>query len=279
HVLDSNAPNLDEHRQTVLQVLKQIGVSELKLQNMIEVWNKVDLQEEIGADECLDDGEDDEIGSFSGAEDDEDDNGENLGSDISPGDHEESTDDLKSDYSDGWLLSGDEQEKTLSEMGSETLNDQQSTYLVEEDERKIEESCHSQSRSVPDVKISAVMEVGLQELSTSVEEEQRKIEESCDSQSRSVPDVKISAVMGVGLQELSTSVEEEQRKIEESCDSQSRSVPDVKTSAVMGVGLQELLELIDTKIKSQNVIVERNMIDRKWRPPRAEDDDGMAIEQ
>ncbi|KAL7231619.1 hypothetical protein ACSBR2_009785 [Camellia fascicularis] len=40
HVLDSSAPNLDEHRETVLQVLKQIGVSDEKLQNMIEVWNK-----------------------------------------------------------------------------------------------------------------------------------------------------------------------------------------------------------------------------------------------
>jgi hypothetical protein len=41
HVVDSTAPNLEEHRTTVLQVLQQIGVSEEKLQNMIEVWNKV----------------------------------------------------------------------------------------------------------------------------------------------------------------------------------------------------------------------------------------------
>ncbi|TKY57158.1 GTP-binding protein [Spatholobus suberectus] len=41
HVVDSSAPNLDEHHSTVLQVLQQIGVSEEKLQNMIEVWNKV----------------------------------------------------------------------------------------------------------------------------------------------------------------------------------------------------------------------------------------------
>jgi 50S ribosomal subunit-associated GTPase HflX len=40
-VVDSTAPNLEEHRTTVLQVLQQIGVSEEKLQNMIEVWNKV----------------------------------------------------------------------------------------------------------------------------------------------------------------------------------------------------------------------------------------------
>lgn len=41
HVLDSSSPNLDDQRETVLQVLGQIGVSEEKLQNMIEVWNKV----------------------------------------------------------------------------------------------------------------------------------------------------------------------------------------------------------------------------------------------
>lgn len=41
HLVDSTAPNIEEHRATVLKVLQQIGVSEEKLQNMIEVWNKV----------------------------------------------------------------------------------------------------------------------------------------------------------------------------------------------------------------------------------------------
>jgi 50S ribosomal subunit-associated GTPase HflX len=41
HVLDSSAPDLEEHRSTVLQVLQQIRVSEEKINNMIEVWNKV----------------------------------------------------------------------------------------------------------------------------------------------------------------------------------------------------------------------------------------------
>lgn len=40
-MLDSTAPNLDEHRSTVLQVLQQIGVPDEKIKNMIEVWNKV----------------------------------------------------------------------------------------------------------------------------------------------------------------------------------------------------------------------------------------------
>jgi 50S ribosomal subunit-associated GTPase HflX len=41
HVLDSSAPNIEEHRSTVLQVLQQIGVSQDKINSMIEVWNKV----------------------------------------------------------------------------------------------------------------------------------------------------------------------------------------------------------------------------------------------
>lgn len=47
HVLDSSAPNLEEHRSTVLQVLQQIGVSQEKINNMIEVWNKVPLRLEF----------------------------------------------------------------------------------------------------------------------------------------------------------------------------------------------------------------------------------------
>ncbi|XP_020576917.1 GTP-binding protein At3g49725, chloroplastic [Phalaenopsis equestris] len=43
HVLDSSAPNVDEQRSSVLEVLQKIGVSEEKIQNMIEVWNKIDL--------------------------------------------------------------------------------------------------------------------------------------------------------------------------------------------------------------------------------------------
>jgi 50S ribosomal subunit-associated GTPase HflX len=43
HVLDSSAPNIEEHRSTVLQVLQQIGVSQDKINSMIEVWNKIDI--------------------------------------------------------------------------------------------------------------------------------------------------------------------------------------------------------------------------------------------
>ncbi|XP_022945023.1 GTP-binding protein At3g49725, chloroplastic [Cucurbita moschata] len=59
HVVDCTAPNLDEHRLTVFQVLKQIGVSKTKLDDMIEVWNKIDYREE---DESVDEYCDDDIG-------------------------------------------------------------------------------------------------------------------------------------------------------------------------------------------------------------------------
>ncbi|KAF0910405.1 hypothetical protein E2562_001567 [Oryza meyeriana var. granulata] len=43
HVLDSSAPNIEEHRSAVFQVLQQIGVSQDKINSMIEVWNKIDI--------------------------------------------------------------------------------------------------------------------------------------------------------------------------------------------------------------------------------------------
>ncbi|XP_062214714.1 GTP-binding protein At3g49725, chloroplastic isoform X2 [Phragmites australis] len=55
HVLDSSAPNLEEHRSTVLQVLQQIGVSQEKIHNMIEVWNKIDLEDKNAATDGVED--------------------------------------------------------------------------------------------------------------------------------------------------------------------------------------------------------------------------------
>ncbi|CAN6281563.1 unnamed protein product [Urochloa humidicola] len=55
HVLDSSAPNLEDHRSTVLQVLQQIGVSQEKINNMIEVWNKIDLVDENASSDGVED--------------------------------------------------------------------------------------------------------------------------------------------------------------------------------------------------------------------------------
>jgi len=67
HVLDSSASDLEEHRSTVLQVLQQIGVSQEKINNMIEVWNKIDLVDE----NVTSDGIEDEIFLTEGEEEDD----------------------------------------------------------------------------------------------------------------------------------------------------------------------------------------------------------------
>ncbi|KAH8503817.1 hypothetical protein Peur_067474 [Populus x canadensis] len=164
HLMDSTAPNLEEHRATVLQALQQIGVSEEKLQNMIEVWNKIDYEEEMVADEYLCDGEDGEASSLSGDEggdvasgaDDE----INGFSGRSEGDFEETIDNEQDDYSGDWLLSGDDQEmvgdhwlKTLDEQRDEALND-----------LGMEKVLQCQAQHGPHLKISAMTGVGLQEL-------------------------------------------------------------------------------------------------------------------
>ncbi|XP_011031330.1 PREDICTED: GTP-binding protein At3g49725, chloroplastic [Populus euphratica] len=161
HLMDSTAPNLEEHRATVLQALQQIGVSKEKLQNMIEVWNKIDYQEEMVADEYLCDGEDGEASSLSGVEgDDVADDEINGFSGRSEGDFEETPDNEQDDYSGDWLLSGDDQEmvgdhwlKTLDEQRDEALND-----------LGMQEVLQCQAQHGPHLKISAVTGVGLQEL-------------------------------------------------------------------------------------------------------------------
>ena len=66
--------------------------------------------------------------------------------------------------------------------------------------------------------------------------------------------------------------------------SQSPPGPHVRTSAIMGVGFQELLELIDEKLRIQDKktkaqrVVGRGLFERKWRPPRTEDD-AIVVEQ
>ncbi|KAM1175045.1 hypothetical protein ACFX2I_027509 [Malus domestica] len=174
HVLDCTAPNLDEHRSTVLQVLEQIGVSKEKLENMIEVWNKID-HEEDGADfnECLVDGEDGETSKFSGEEDMEcefsgsenDLSSENL----------EAVDDQEGDYSDGWLASEDVEDpwgRGGSCSALKTTDDQQSEYPKD---WGAEKQVQSPVQSGPHVRTSALMGVGLQELMELIDEKLKKL--------------------------------------------------------------------------------------------------------
>ncbi|KAL3525567.1 hypothetical protein ACH5RR_013939 [Cinchona calisaya] len=176
HVLDSSSPNLDAQRESVFQVLRQIGVSEEKLESMIEVWNKIDLQDkEFECDEC---GEDEEVGDLSDAEDGQNAPNQLSGSDVSEvdvnedvkselaGNSDEDRVDQQDDYSDGWLLSGEEQDSPVdyegSSVGQNTPDNLQSfTYKSWSSIRK---DPQLESKSAAHVKTSALMGVGLQEL-------------------------------------------------------------------------------------------------------------------
>ncbi|CAJ1971273.1 unnamed protein product [Sphenostylis stenocarpa] len=155
HVVDSSAPNLDEHRTTVLQVLRQIGVSDEKLQNMIEVWNKIDMEEEcMDVDEYLDDKEKDGFNLEDGVK------SELLAE--SEGTEEVDCEALeeKEDDSDGWLYSDDLVDECKF-CSPSTVADQQNESFEKHDgvekDRSIEQSG-------PHVKTSAITGVGLQEL-------------------------------------------------------------------------------------------------------------------
>ncbi|XP_058069656.1 GTP-binding protein At3g49725, chloroplastic isoform X1 [Magnolia sinica] len=139
HVLDSSAFNVDEQRSTVLQVLQQIGVSEEKLQNMIEVWNKIDLLEtETVANKSLDQGDDDEGSGFSEAEE------HDMASELSPREIDE--DDIASELLPVIEAVDDDQNRSS------------------EDVMMNGEDTPTQPQDVQCIKTSATMGVGLQEL-------------------------------------------------------------------------------------------------------------------
>ncbi|XP_028764285.1 GTP-binding protein At3g49725, chloroplastic [Neltuma alba] len=181
HVVDSSAPNLDEHRSTVLQVLQQIGVPEEKLQNMIEVWNKIDIEEEDvdddqyyddevegkGEDEteetCISYGEDGVKFCASAETEKDDDAGNNPGVEIE--DVKEAMVGKQGD-SDGWLYEDtlvDEDDSSLPW----TVCEQQNEPLNKD--RGVENAC-TVGLSGPHVRTSAVTGVGLQELLELVDE-------------------------------------------------------------------------------------------------------------
>ncbi|KAK1323330.1 GTP-binding protein [Acorus calamus] len=164
HVLDSSAPNLDDQRSSVLQVLQQIGVSKDKLKNMIEVWNKIDLLEKTsGADEkvdeiTLDQVEENEIISFEegGVEVDE------KPSELS---YEEPI------FEDGMAV------ELSSEDGQSTIDGDQKTKSSE----MVNEEAEQLHQNVQRVKTSAVTGVGLQELLHLIDE---KLDETKSSDKR-----------------------------------------------------------------------------------------------
>ncbi|KAK7385906.1 hypothetical protein VNO78_31862 [Psophocarpus tetragonolobus] len=166
HVVDSSAPNLDEHRSTVFQVLQQIGVSEEKLQNMIEVWNKIDMEEEyMDVVEHLDEDEgeneeSDENNSFNGddvksealAERERDEKEGNKEVDCEPVKEKE-------EYSDGWLYVDDLVEGEFS--SPSTVADRQNESFKKDSGV---EKGSSIGQCGSHVKTSAITGIGLQEL-------------------------------------------------------------------------------------------------------------------
>ncbi|KAL0847575.1 hypothetical protein Bca101_020821 [Brassica carinata] len=163
HVVDSTAPNIEEHRSTVFHVLNQIGVPEEKLKNMIEVWNKIDYEEEeeedmhyLEEEAELSDGSIAEASSEATVDEDQIQNQE--------------------DDSGEWLLSGDE-------------NVSDSELWKVQEVAKVDAA----QKDGPDVRVSALTGVGLKELMYLIDEklngedEKRKSEtlvERIDFQSR-----------------------------------------------------------------------------------------------
>ncbi|XP_073065301.1 GTP-binding protein At3g49725, chloroplastic [Primulina eburnea] len=177
HVLDSSAPNLDEHRETVLEVLRRIGVPEEKLHNMIEVWNKVDLQEtELYQTEH----EDEDFRSNSSGEDTGDvasdqlyvqhDNDQDMKSQLFSA--EEDINVGEANYADGWLSCREEQESWVDydncSVGSGTSDNQQKEFSW--DWRAAVKRSQSQPESIVHVKTSSITGVGLAELLELIDE-------------------------------------------------------------------------------------------------------------
>lgn len=162
HVVDSSAPNLDEHRSTVFQVLQQIGVSEEKLLNMIEVWNKIDIEEECTdadqADKYLDEDEESDVKSMTTES-------ETDVCEQSRGEYEAMEE--KENYSDGWLYDEDTMVDE-SDFGSPSNADDQQNE--QPNKNKISETDSLIGQNGPHVKTSAVTGVGLQELLELIDE-------------------------------------------------------------------------------------------------------------
>ncbi|PUZ37225.1 hypothetical protein GQ55_9G101500 [Panicum hallii var. hallii] len=166
HVLDASAPDREEHRSTVLQVLQQIGVSQEKINSMIEVWNKIDLVDE----NCASDGVEDEIFLTEGEEEED-----ILSEDDVPS--EQSSLDSLDDGADSEFLPEENFEDSNDEVSSE-----ESSEMKAVNPELSSKECFGELR-VPDtngcaltqqmptcqVKTSAVTGIGLQELLTLID--------------------------------------------------------------------------------------------------------------
>ncbi|KAG6504236.1 hypothetical protein ZIOFF_036567 [Zingiber officinale] len=176
HVLDSSSPDLDEQRETVLQVLKQIGVSDEEIQNMIEVWNKIDLLENNGEAEDFHE-EEESTGEDTEKWQEEDMDSDGLSGELIDAEDDECDDHQTSELSQEETMDGADD---MDSSGDTDFNDVPSELpseeslknfdvqkdddcLVEWNNKKDTKESH-ETWATNRVKISAVTGVGLQEL-------------------------------------------------------------------------------------------------------------------
>ncbi|KAJ8439739.1 hypothetical protein Cgig2_009563 [Carnegiea gigantea] len=183
HVLDSSAPNLDEQRQAVLDVLRQIGVSEKKIQDMIEIDLQGYTEGKNFEDHC--DGNFDEEGE--------------MGDELELQEHE--MENQHGDYSDGWLGPGTDQEsdeeQVYASMGWTGLGDQN---MLSNEKKGADND--SQREHVPHVKTSAITGVGLQELLELIDYKLMKIENEGKQSQRGVLLILAYLYSGSGRKEI-----------------------------------------------------------------------------
>ncbi|ERM93915.1 GTP-binding protein At3g49725, chloroplastic isoform X1 [Amborella trichopoda] len=151
HVLDSSAMNLEEQRAAVLQVLQQIGVPEVKLQNMIEVWNKIDLlHEKSGSNDCEDQGEDEGDGEVVEEQEEQ---------------HDEVSELMDCHYAKLQEDEGEQPDNEASELASHATTDSDEAKSEEDDKvGSFSEEAQVEPKNIQHIEASAVMGLGLQEL-------------------------------------------------------------------------------------------------------------------
>ncbi|XP_074308885.1 GTP-binding protein At3g49725, chloroplastic [Silene latifolia] len=168
HVLDSSAINLEEQRTAVLDVLRQIGVSKKKIDDMIEVWNKIDLKEETGKEDIQDD-----------CDEDINENGAEIAEKQQLQEHE--TMDYQSDDSKSHLEPGVEHENEDQQVhGPADLT----PSVIYEESRVEAKDSESQPTTeyTPQVKTSAVTGVGLRQLLEVIDEKLVEIDKERQSE-------------------------------------------------------------------------------------------------
>lgn len=219
----------------------------------IYLFFQIDLQ--TGQFGCDDLGKDEDVIDLSDENDDENESDEEIsGFDVCEsddedanskfevsGDFEEDQEAQQGDHSDGWLLSGEDEDSLVDYEGSSVGQDTPGNWenWTFKKWRGTQNAVVSQSESSSHVKMCALMEASVgQDTPGNLEHWNFK----------------------------------KWRSMGNAGGSQSESCLHVKTSALTGVGLQELLELIDEKLdRKKEVVLERSVFHNKWRPPHSED--------